>query len=308
MAGHRPGVARRTFFVAAGGGGRPGDRSQHSDGGKGGLPGADGGAGARPPAAPAARLPAARGARRGQRGGDGVAASGGFVQANGGDGGLGGGGTDSFGGGGGGGGYGGGGAGTRWTAPPPTDPPPLSAPTGGGVGRGGSSFNAGTNQVNAAGANGPASGASVTITFASPTQAITFDPIPAKTYGDADFPLTADAGGAAVSFSATGNCTTSGSTAHITGAGSCTITASSPGNIGLAPPDVSQTVSIAKHTIPVDATPNALTWTYGGPIPAIPYDAAGERVRAAGHGGDERHHRHAGLPGLGARTSASTRA
>src|SRR6185436_14215348 len=63
-------------------------------------------------------------------------------------------------------------------------------------------------------------------------QTITFGTIAAKTFGDADFNLTASASsGLSVSFSATGDCTVvAGPKAHITGAGSCTITASQAGN------------------------------------------------------------------------------
>src|SRR5262249_6881880 len=53
--------------------------------------------------------------------------------------------------------------------------------------------------------------------------------------------------GNAVTFAASGNCTVSGVTVHITGGGSCTITASQAGNDNYnAAPDVPQTFSIAK--------------------------------------------------------------
>jgi hypothetical protein len=96
-------------------------------------------------------------------------------------------------------------------------------------------------------------------------QAITFPSIPGKTYGDPDFNVSATASsGLVVSFSASGNCTVSGSTVHITGAGSCTVTASQAGldvyNIATTAPKpwypapaVTQTFSIAR------ATP-AITW------------------------------------------------
>ena len=78
-----------------------------------------------------------------------------------------------------------------------------------------------------------------TITFGGPT---------AKTFGDADFTVSATASsGLPVSFSAAGNCTVGGSTVHITGAGSCTITASQAGNATYnAAPDVARTFPIAK--------------------------------------------------------------
>jgi serine protease AprX len=91
-------------------------------------------------------------------------------------------------------------------------------------------------------------------------QTISFGMLSSKTFGDSDFNLTASASsGLAVSFSANGNCTVSGTTVHITGAGSCTITAFQPGldTYGIAPdaqkpwypaPSVSQSFSIAKAT------------------------------------------------------------
>jgi serine protease AprX len=91
-------------------------------------------------------------------------------------------------------------------------------------------------------------------------QAITFSGLSDKTYGDPDFDVSATASsGLAVSFSASGNCTLAGATVHITGAGSCTITASQPGldvysiAAGFPVPyypaaDVSQSFSIAKAT------------------------------------------------------------
>jgi hypothetical protein len=79
-------------------------------------------------------------------------------------------------------------------------------------------------------------------------QTITFGTLAAKTFGDADFAVSATASsGLPVSFAASGNCTVSGSTVHLTGAGSCTIKASQSGNSGYQPaPDVSQTFAIAK--------------------------------------------------------------
>ncbi len=79
-------------------------------------------------------------------------------------------------------------------------------------------------------------------------QSITFDAIDAKTYGDADFNLAATASsGLAVAYSAVGNCSVTDGTVHITGAGSCTVTASQPGSDSYNPaPDVSRTFAIAK--------------------------------------------------------------
>ncbi|HEX8891224.1 MAG TPA: MBG domain-containing protein, partial [Pyrinomonadaceae bacterium] len=66
--------------------------------------------------------------------------------------------------------------------------------------------------------------------------------------GDADFNVSATASsGLSVSFGATGNCSVSGNTVHITGAGSCTITASQAGdsNYNAATP-VQRSFNIAK--------------------------------------------------------------
>ena len=68
-------------------------------------------------------------------------------------------------------------------------------------------------------------------TISKADQTISFGALVDKTYGDADFSVSATASsGLAVNFSASGNCTVSASTVHITGAGSCTITASQAGN------------------------------------------------------------------------------
>jgi probable HAF family extracellular repeat protein len=84
--------------------------------------------------------------------------------------------------------------------------------------------------------------------IAKANQTINFGALSDKTFGDADFSVSASASsGLAVGFSASGNCTVSGSTVHITGAGSCTVTASQPGNTNFnAAPDVPQSFQIAK--------------------------------------------------------------
>ena len=78
-------------------------------------------------------------------------------------------------------------------------------------------------------------------------QTITFGPLADKTYGDPQFDLDAFAPGGTVSFVASGNCTVTGVTVFITGAGSCSITASQPGNSDVQPaPDVTQSFAIHK--------------------------------------------------------------
>src|SRR5207253_3125624 len=67
----------------------------------------------------------------------------------------------------------------------------------------------------------------------------------------------------AVSFSASGDCTVSGATVHITGGGSCTVTASQPGDANYNPAaDVAQSFDIAKadQTISFGSIPDH---TYG---------------------------------------------
>jgi hypothetical protein len=88
-------------------------------------------------------------------------------------------------------------------------------------------------------------------------QTISFDALAGKTFGDGDFDVSASASsGLAVGFAASGDCTISGATVHITGAGSCTITSSQGGNANYnAAADVARSFSIAKagQTITFDA-------------------------------------------------------
>jgi hypothetical protein len=85
-------------------------------------------------------------------------------------------------------------------------------------------------------------------TIGKADQQITFDALANKKVGDADFNVTAAASsGLAVSLAAVGNCTISGTQAHLTGAGACTITAVQEGNsdYNVAAP-VARTFSIGK--------------------------------------------------------------
>ena len=111
------------------------------------------------------------------------------------------------------------------------------------------------------------------------SQTIDFGPLPDKVYGDPDFEVSATASsGLPVSFIASGNCTISGTTVHLTGPGSCTITAQQSGNIDYDPaPDVPQTFTIA--------TPGIVgldSITFGGKNALID----GASVRAFSNGGD----------------------
>ena len=97
----------------------------------------------------------------------------------------------------------------------------------------------------------------ISYTVTKATQEITgFDPIADKTYGDDDFNVSAQGGGSGepVTFTATGDCTVIGDTVHITGAGSCTVTAHQDGNANYdAAQDVSQSFDIAKAPLTVEA-------------------------------------------------------
>ena len=82
-------------------------------------------------------------------------------------------------------------------------------------------------------------------------QTITFGALASRTFGEADFGVSATASsGLAVSLSASGNCTVtspSPGTVHLTGAGSCTLTASQSGSATYsAAADVPQSFTIAK--------------------------------------------------------------
>jgi hypothetical protein len=79
-------------------------------------------------------------------------------------------------------------------------------------------------------------------------QEITFDFLDDGTYGDPDFDVGAFASSNLdVTFTASGNCTVAGVTLHITGAGSCTLTASQPGDSNFnAAPSRLEAFAIAK--------------------------------------------------------------
>src|SRR5439155_12379883 len=89
-----------------------------------------------------------------------------------------------------------------------------------------------------------------TFAIAKANQTITFGALSGKTFGDPDFSVSATAtSGLAVTFTAgaTDQCTVTGSSVHLTGAGSCTITAHQAGNTNYnAAADVPQTFAIAK--------------------------------------------------------------
>ena len=87
---------------------------------------------------------------------------------------------------------------------------------------------------------------SFTLTVGKANQTITFGALANKNVGDPDFSVNATAtSGLPVSFAASGQCTVSGNTVHITGAGLCTITASQAGDSNFNPaPEVRQSFTI----------------------------------------------------------------
>ena len=106
-----------------------------------------------------------------------------------------------------------------------------------------------------------------TFTILQP-QTITFGSLPAKTYGDASFDLTASASsGLTVSYASanTAVATVSGSTVTIVGAGTTTITASQTGNsIYAAATSVSQTLTVGKAAQTITSLAASDSKTYGG--------------------------------------------
>jgi hypothetical protein len=112
-----------------------------------------------------------------------------------------------------------------------------------------------------------------------PCQIITFGPLADKTYGDPPSVITATASSnLTVTFAAAGSClvgpstlsgTVSLATTTITGTGSCTITATQPGNVNFNPaPPVSQTFTITRASQTINFEPLA-DKTYGDPPYAI---------------------------------------
>ena len=94
-------------------------------------------------------------------------------------------------------------------------------------------------------------------------QTISFRPLSFRVYRDPDFTLEASAtSGLRVTFTASGDCTVSGSTVHILSAGKCWVTAHQPGDERFnAAPDVEQrfTIEKASQTI-TGVAPQAKTY------------------------------------------------
>ena len=127
-----------------------------------------------------------------------------------------------------------------------------------------------TLQVTATDPHGVNGICSTPVTITAADQTINFGPLSNVTYGAPDFNVSATAtSGLMVLFGSSGNCTVSGNTVHITGAGSCTITATQLGdsnynaaapvpqsfNIGQAP----LTVTAGSYSGVYDANPHSLS-------------------------------------------------
>lgn len=100
-----------------------------------------------------------------------------------------------------------------------------------------------------------------TPSIARASQTITFAPIPDRTYGDPDFPVSATASsGLLVSFTAAGSCTIASTWVHLTGAGTCTVTATQGGDqnyTAAAPTSQSFSINKALTTVTIlSSSPN----------------------------------------------------
>ncbi|MES2063738.1 MAG: cadherin-like beta sandwich domain-containing protein [Bacteroidota bacterium] len=115
------------------------------------------------------------------------------------------------------------------------------------------------------------------LTVNKASQAITFNALTAKTYGNADFaPGATTSSGLTVSYSSdnTAVATIVSNQIHIVGQGSANITASQAGDANrLAATSVAQVLTVNKATITVTA--NAQTKVYGNADPAFTYTATG---------------------------------
>jgi hypothetical protein len=96
----------------------------------------------------------------------------------------------------------------------------------------------------------PAPDVTRTFTIAQASQAITFAPLPDRTYGDPAFTAVATATSSLpVAFTTSGTCTNTGATVSIISAGTCAVAAHQPGNVNYLPAlDVTRTFTIAQAT------------------------------------------------------------
>ena len=105
------------------------------------------------------------------------------------------------------------------------------------------------------------------------SQDITFDVLSAKTYGDPAFTVSATASSdLPISFGASGQCSIDGTLVSLTGAGSCTITASQAGNTTYEPATpVARTFTIAKAALTVTAQDRTITYGQATPTLGVTY-------------------------------------
>jgi gliding motility-associated-like protein len=123
----------------------------------------------------------------------------------------------------------------------------------------------------------PATPVNRTLVVNKAGQTLTFDPVADRTYGDADFTLTATAtSGLPVSF-VTGNAavaTVTGNLVHITGGGTVTLTAVQAGNDNYnAATPVEQSFTVSKVTLTVTA--DNKTKPYLDPLPTLTFTVTG---------------------------------
>jgi hypothetical protein len=120
----------------------------------------------------------------------------------------------------------------------------------------------------------PAPDVSRTFAIAKASQSISFRPLPSTTYHDSFSVAATTSSGLRLGFTRSGNCRIVGLQANsvqlfASGAGTCTITASQPGDANYNPaPDVTQTVAIAKAAQSISFGPLA-NKRYGAPAFAV---------------------------------------
>ncbi len=121
---------------------------------------------------------------------------------------------------------------------------------------------------------------STSLSVTKKSQTIAFAALPNRTFGDADFTVSATASsGLPVSFTASGSCTIAGATIRLTAAGSCTIRASQAGDSTYyAAPSVSRSFTIAQR--PGGTTPQPQLPKAGGGSCKVPR-VVGMRLVAA---------------------------
>ena len=170
----------------------------------------------------------------------------------------------------------------------------LTAPSTGGtytytvsyrIGISGPAATAGDNSSDVTGSGSE----SVTYTLTVPSkqdQTITFPAIADKVYGNADFAAGASASsGLPVAYDAVGDCSVTGGIVHIVRAGSCSVTASQPGNAAYNPAaSVTRSFTIAKANQTITFTQPASPQAFGS-VFAVSASSDGSRR------GDLRHRR-----------------